>query len=182
MRSVQAQIEDHIKACLLLKHKSRLLQKISKVISSSFKSGGKLILCGNGGSAADSQHVAAEFVGKFLKWRRPLPAMALSSNSSVITALGNDIGQEDIFARQINAFANPGDVVAGITTSGLSPNVLFALQQAQNSGCVTVAFTGIRKIDSVDFCLSVSSKSTPRIQEVHMLAWHIICGAVENEF
>jgi D-sedoheptulose 7-phosphate isomerase len=161
---------------------AELLEAIARRIVASFEAGGKLLLCGNGGSAADAQHVAGELVGRFQLERTAWPAIALSTNTSIVTALGNDYGYEHVFSRQVEALAAPGDLVVGISTSGSSPNILRALRAATARGCGTLGFTGatggeLRAL--VDLCLCVPSRSTPRIQEAHILSWHIICELVE---
>lgn len=158
------------------------LSQISKCISESLLKNGTIYLFGNGGSAADSQHIAAEFVGRFARERKPLPAEALTTNTSAITAIGNDYDFSDIFSRQVKARVQPKDVVVGISTSGKSMNVIKGLKAAKTIGAKTIGFTG-SKADVMqsltDYCLCVPSKSTPRIQEAHILAWHIICDLVE---
>jgi D-sedoheptulose 7-phosphate isomerase len=158
--------------------------KIADLIIESYKKGKKVILFGNGGSAADAQHIAAELVGKYKMVRDPLPAMALTVNTSILTACANDFGYEFVFAKQVRAIAEEGDVVIGISTSGTSPNVLEAIKAAKEIGAHTVGFTGEGGSElgkMVDICLAVPSKDTPRIQESHITAGHIICFLVERE-
>ena len=158
------------------------IAKVSEIMVSAFGNGNKVLLFGNGGSAADSQHIAAEFVGRFAFDRPPLPALALSVNSSAVTAIGNDYGFDRVFARQLEALAKSGDVAVGISTSGNSPNVLQGLAAAKKLGLHTVAFagcTGGKMKDAADFCLCVPSSETPRIQECHILIGHIISELVE---
>lgn len=150
---------------------------------SAYRSGHKVLFFGNGGSAADAQHLAAEFVGRYLRQRDPLPALALNANSSVVTAIGNDFGYEEVFARQIEALAIPGDVAVGISTSGNSPNVIQAIVRARRLGLFTIALTGAsggRLRDLVDVLIAVPSEETPRIQECHILVGHALCDAVEQ--
>ncbi len=145
--------------------------------------GGKVLLFGNGGSAADAQHIAAEFVGRFAFERPALPALALSVNTSCVTAIGNDYGFERVFSRQIEALGRPGDVAIGISTSGNSANVVRGLMAAKSLGLPTVALTGCAggKVKGVaDYCLSASSNETPRIQECHILMGHIVAELVEQ--
>jgi len=145
--------------------------------------GGTLYLCGNGGSAADCQHVAGEFVGRFLRERRPYPAVALTTDSSILTAVGNDYGFDAIFARQVMALATPNDVVAGISTSGNSTNVLAAIAAAKQVGAATLAFTGEpggKLAAMCDLAFRAPSAHTPRVQEMHLLAWHLLCDKVEE--
>lgn len=156
--------------------------QISKCISKTLLKNGTIYLFGNGGSAADSQHIAAEFVGRFARERRPLPAEALTTNTSAITAIGNDYEFSEIFSRQVRARVKRRDVVVGISTSGKSMNVIKGLQAAKKIGAKTIAFTGSEPHSMKhlsNYCLCVPSKCTPRIQEAHILAWHIICELVE---
>lgn len=153
------------------------------LIIDAMEQGGKLVLFGNGGSAADAQHIAAEIVGRFKSQRPGLPALALTTNTSIITAVANDFGYQTIFARQVEALGRPEDVFIGISTSGNSPNVLLALQIAKGMGGTTIAFTGAKKgkLDKVaDLSIKIPSHDTPRIQEGHITIGHIICGLVEE--
>lgn len=146
---------------------------------------GKILFCGNGGSAADAQHLAAEFEGRFLHDRRPLPAMALTTNSSSITAIGNDFGYDHTFCRGVRAHGRPGDVLVGISTSGNSANVLQAAAAAKEQGMVVIALTGEmggRLAEVADVLLDVPSKETPRIQEIHILIGHILCEWIEQGY
>jgi len=150
------------------------------------KSGRKLLLFGNGGSAADCQHIAADFVGRFALDRRALPAIALTVNTSSLTAIANDYGFEHVFSRQVEALGKPGDVAIGVSTSGNSPNVLKGIATARKMGLKTMAFTGtpggkLRQLRSLDCCVYAPSSSTPRIQECHILIGHIISEIVEQE-
>lgn len=152
-------------------------------ICRSLLSGGKILIMGNGGSASDAQHFAAEFVGRFLMERRALPAIALSTDTSILTAVGNDYGFDDVFRRQVEALALPGDLVVGISTSGNSANVLNALKEAKKKGCVTAGLLGrdggaIKEV--ADLALVVPVDQTPRIQESHSLIIHILCDLVEK--
>src|SRR3984957_2207357 len=152
-------------------------------IVKSLRAGGKVLFCGNGGSAADAQHLAAEFTGRYLKERRALPAMALSVNTSSLTAIGNDYGFDLVFARQLEALGNRGDVAVGLSTSGNSPNVIRALEAAKSKSIYTVALTGksggkLRNL--ADCALCMPSDETPRIQECHILTGHLICDVVEH--
>jgi D-sedoheptulose 7-phosphate isomerase len=149
-----------------------------------FRSGKKVLWCGNGGSAADAQHLAAEFSGRFLRDRGGLPSEALSVNTSALTAIGNDFGYENVFARQVEAFVQPGDVVVGITTSGKSPNVVRALEEANKRGATTVAFTGNGGgplAEIADLVLLGPDGYSAIVQEVHITLGHIICDLVEQE-
>jgi D-sedoheptulose 7-phosphate isomerase len=156
--------------------------KVVEVLTEVLNAGNKILLFGNGGSAADAQHLAAEFVNRFIIERPPLPAIALTTDTSIITSIGNDYGFEDIFSKQIRAIGQPGDVAWGITTSGVSPNVIKALETAQKMELITIGLTGkdggeIAKI--ADYVLNVSSNSTPRIQEVHITVGHVICEMLD---
>jgi D-sedoheptulose 7-phosphate isomerase len=150
---------------------------------SAYTAGHKALFFGNGGSAADAQHLAAEFVGRYLRQRDPLPALALNANSSTVTAIGNDYGYDLVFARQLEALAAPGDVAVGISTSGNSANVIEALLCARRIGLFTIALTGAsggRLRDLVDVLIAVPSDETPRIQECHILIGHALCDVVEQ--
>src|SRR6266436_6188588 len=156
--------------------------KVSELLIDALRQGNKVLLFGNGGSAADAQHIAAEFVGRFAFDRPALPALALSVNTSCVTAIGNDYGFDRVFSRQIEAIARPGDVAIGITTSGNSPNVLNAMTAARKIRVHTVGLTGRnggKLKECVDYCICVSSDETPRIQECHILVGHIISELVE---
>jgi D-sedoheptulose 7-phosphate isomerase len=147
------------------------------------RGGCKVLFFGNGGSAADAQHLAAEFTGRYLKERRALPALALHANSSAVTAIGNDYGFDLVFARQIEALGKDGDVAVGISTSGNSSNVLRALEVAKSKSIYTVALTGAsggRMKDVADCTICIPSQETPRIQECHILTGHIICEIAED--
>ena len=160
-----------------------IIAKVSERLVGTFSKGNKVVLFGNGGSAADAQHIAAEFVGRFAFNRPALPALALSVNTSCVTAIGNDYGFDLVFSRQIEALAHPGDLAIGISTSGNSPNVVRGLSVARKMGLCSVAFTGctggeLRNV--VDYCICAPSKETPRIQECHLLIGHIISELVEE--
>ncbi|MFN3550477.1 MAG: SIS domain-containing protein [Endomicrobiia bacterium] len=160
-----------------------LLKVIEKIIDC-YKKNKKLIVFGNGGSAADAQHFVAELVGRFKKERKPLKAISLTTNTSTITALANDYGYDVSFSRQLEAFAEEGDVVVGISTSGNAANVLKAIEVAKNLDCITVGLTGEKggKLkDVVDYCINVPTNDTPRIQELHITIIHIICDLVEQK-
>ncbi|MCX5842849.1 MAG: D-sedoheptulose 7-phosphate isomerase [Deltaproteobacteria bacterium] len=155
---------------------------VVEVITAALKAGNKILLFGNGGSAADAQHLAAEFVNRFIIERPPLPAIALSTDTSVITSIGNDYDFSEIFSKQIRAIGQAGDVAWGISTSGSSRNVIKAFEVAKKVGMVTIGVTGrdggdIAKM--VDYSLNVASHSTPRIQEVHITLGHVICEMVD---
>ncbi len=159
------------------------LLDIAMEVVQSLRKEGKVLLFGNGGSAADAQHLAAEFTGRYLRERHALPALALNANTSAITAIGNDYGFEWVFARQVEALGRRGDVCVGITTSGNSPNVLRGLQVAKSKSMITVAMTGScggMAFQIADYAIRVPSSETPRIQECHILAGHMICEIVEQ--
>lgn len=159
------------------------IARASEMLIESFRAGHKALLFGNGGSAADAQHIAAEFVGRFAFDRPALPALALSVNTSCVTAIGNDYGFDRVFSRQIEAMGHCGDVAIGISTSGNSPNVLEALSVGKKRGLYTVAFTGAsggKLKEVVDLCICAPSNETPRIQECHILIGHVISQLVEH--
>ncbi len=161
----------------------RLVAEIAQAIEASMRTGGKLLIAGNGGSAADAQHLAAEFLSRFLVDRRPLPAVAITTDTSVLTALGNDYGYEHVFERQVLGLGRPGDVFLAISTSGRSPNVLRALEAAHNLGLVTVGFSGAAETSMRALCrhfLAVASSETAIVQQIHMVAGHAICALVER--
>jgi D-sedoheptulose 7-phosphate isomerase len=160
-----------------------VIVSISEAITSALKNCGKLLIAGNGGSAADAQHIAGEFLSRFNYDRAPLPAVALTTDSSVLTAVGNDYGYEHVFERQIRGLARPNDVFIAISTSGRSPNVVRALAAARGMGVATIGFTGRLRAAMVEHCdlvLHAPSDSTPQIQQIHITAAHAICGLVER--
>jgi D-sedoheptulose 7-phosphate isomerase len=160
-----------------------VIRAIADTITQAFRNGGKLLLAGNGGSASDAQHIAGEFLSRLNFDRNPLPAIALTSDTSVLTAIGNDYGYERTFERQVRGLGRPGDVFIAISTSGRSPNVVAALQAARKLGVTTVGFTGEGKRDMAaycDHCLAAPSSQTPLIQQIHIVAAHAICGLVEH--
>jgi len=159
------------------------VEEAASTILKSLKSGGKILIFGNGGSAADSQHIAAEFVNRYSRERKALSALALTTDTSILTSIPNDGSFDDVFSRQIEALGSKGDVAWGITTSGKSENVLKALKTAKAMGLKTIAFTGQEKNrveKTVDCCVSVPSRSTPRVQELHITLAHIVCELVEE--
>lgn len=159
------------------------LAAAAEILVSAYASGHKALFFGNGGSAADAQHLAAEFLGRFLRERQPLPALALNANTSAVTAIGNDYGYDQVFSRQLEALARPGDVAVGISTSGNSANVIEALRRARELGVHTIALTGAsggEMAEIVDVLIAIPSDQTPRIQECHILAGHALCDAVES--
>lgn len=177
-------INDSIEAKreLLVSDQVGVLEQISQKIIDAYKNGKKIVVFGNGGSAADAQHFVAELVCRFQKDRRPLAAIALSTNTSTLTSVGNDYNFNDIFTRQVEALADEGDIVVGISTSGNSPNVLKAIEKAKDKKAVTVGMggSGGELKNKTDICLSVPSKKTARVQECHILAIHVICLLIEE--
>ncbi len=161
-----------------------LVYAIADTITRAFHNGGKLLVAGNGGSAADAQHIAGEFLSRLNFDRHPLPAIALTADTAVLTAIGNDYGFDRTFERQVRGLGRPGDVFIAISTSGRSPNVLRALKAAREIGMTTVGFTGDGRrdlADHCDLCLAAPSAETPLIQQIHMVAAHAICGLVERD-
>jgi len=160
------------------------LDRLVEVLITALARGNKLMICGNGGSAADAQHVAGELVNRFRMDRPALACIALTTDASVLTSVSNDYAFEDVFARQVEALARPQDVVAGMSTSGRSVNVLRALSAARRVGAMTVGLTGLSgertMAPACDICLVAPSDDTPRIQEAHMFAWHVVCARVEE--
>lgn len=161
-----------------------VLADIALLLVEALRDGKKVLFCGNGGSAADSQHLAAELIGRFGRERASLPAMALTTDTSILTALANDYSYDYVFARQIEAFGRPGDVAIGITTSGNSPNVLRAMETARARGMKTIGLSGEGggKLENLtDICLCVPSRNTSHIQETHITVGHVICDLIERE-
>lgn len=161
------------------------IEKVVQIISNSFKNGKKLYLCGNGGSAADAQHIAAEFSGRFYQDRKALPAEALHCNTSYLTSVANDYGFDAVYARMMEGIAQPGDVLIGLSTSGNSANIIKAFEAAKEKNSITIAFTGITGglMKSIsDYLIPVPSADTPRIQESHIMVGHIICQLVEENY
>lgn len=160
------------------------ISQVAEELKACLKRGGKILLMGNGGSAADSQHIAAEIVGRYKKERRGLPAIALTTDTSIITSVGNDYGYDYIFARQIEALCRPEDVVIGITTSGNSKNIVAAIEEANSIGATTIGLTGGNGGKLSGLCkinLVMPSNDTPRIQEAHIFVGHSLCDLLEAE-
>ena len=160
------------------------IENTVNIISSSFRKGKKLVIFGNGGSAADAQHIAAELIGRFQMKRDSLPAIALTTDSSILTSIGNDFSFNDIFSRQVEGLVNSGDVVLGISTSGNSINIINGLKSAKSKNAKTISILGNNggKIKNFsDVSIIVNSSSTPRIQEVHRIIYHIICEHIEKK-
>jgi len=188
--SVQKKIEDIFKESIRIKeaaldsNKDKIAAAV-ETVTDAFKKNRKVILFGNGGSAADSQHIAAEFIGRFQKERRALPAIALTTDTSILTALGNDYGFNTIFARQIEGLAQKGDIAFGISTSGNSKNVIEGIDAAKRLGLKTISLTGCnggKLAELTDISLIVPSKNTARVQESHICIIHAICELVEEQF
>lgn len=181
---VNSVLEDAVKAHQkFAATNAKTLVTFAQTIAACLNGGGKIMICGNGGSAADAQHIAAEFVGRFVMERPSLPAMALTTDTSLLTAVSNDYNFNDVFEKQVAAFANPGDILWGISTSGNSENVIKALRKAAKHNAVTLGFAGkdggqMRGL--CDHLLIVDDKVTARIQELHIMSAHIICGLVDE--
>lgn len=166
-----------------LANQAEVIQAIADTCTQALKNGGKIMFCGNGGSAADSQHLAAEFVGRYKLERKALNSIALTVDTSILTAIGNDYGYNDVFRRQVEGIGRKGDVLIGLSTSGNSQNVLLAFEQAAAMGITTVAFTGCkggRMKEAADICLAVDAGITNHIQEQHITCGHLICEIVEK--
>ncbi|MFI3279303.1 MAG: SIS domain-containing protein [Rikenellaceae bacterium] len=159
------------------------INSLGELLARLFDTGGKVLLCGNGGSASDAQHIAAEFVGRFVAQRRALPAVALTTDTSILTAVSNDFGFETVFERQVEALGSEGDLLIGFSTSGNSKNVLKALEKARAMGMITVGLlggSGGSCLDLCDYAIVVDSPEAARVQEVHILIGHILCGVTEQ--
>lgn len=181
---INKSIDNHLEAVAFLKENLPVITEISRLVISALKDNGKIIFMGNGGSAADSEHLAAELVGRFKKNRKAFAAISLSSNICIITAIGNDYGFDEIFSRQIESIAKKNDLIIAISTSGESQNVIKAVERAKQLGLKTIGFLGKKggKLKGlVDISLLIPAEDTPRIQEMHILAGHIICEIVEEE-
>jgi D-sedoheptulose 7-phosphate isomerase len=174
---------EHQLVAQLLPQLTADVSKAVDMIRASLAAGGKLLIAGNGGSAADAQHIAAELTGRFLRERRPIPAIALHANTSALTAVGNDYGYEHVFARELAAHARPGDILLAISTSGGSKNILRAIEEAREKRVTVIGLTGETggvMRTACDLCLCVPSKSTARIQEMHITIGHAICELLEE--
>jgi len=175
-------IAEHLTIVRAMQNQKRELLSIARAMTSALQMGGKILWCGNGGSAADAQHLAAELVGRFRRERRAMPSVSLTTDSSILTSVANDYGYEAVFSRQVEALGRPGDLLVGISTSGNSPNVIAALVAARAQGLATVGFSGLgggRMALLVDHLFAVQSSDTARIQEAHILAGHMLCDWVE---
>ncbi len=166
----------------LLERELPLIVHIAELMARTFDAGHKVVLFGNGGSAADAQHVAAELVGRFMMARNALPAIALTTDTSILTSIGNDFAFDQVFVRQIEALVQAGDLAVGISTSGNSPNILGGITAARQKGATTLGFTGLgggKLKDLADICFCAPSDRTARIQEAHITVWHALCEVVE---
>jgi len=183
--TIQNEFNEHIKTATSLHKITDKVAHSAKLCIDCLKGGGKILLFGNGGSAADAQHIAAELVGRYKVDRKGLAALALTTDSSILTSIGNDFGYEHIFSRQVEALANKGDIVIGISTSGKSSNVNDALKLASKLECKTIGFSGKNGGEMNKICdinLVVPAEDTPRIQEMHIVIGHTICHLIELEF
>jgi len=182
---LQQQVDEHLEMIIALRQDTRLMDGIAHVAESAietYRRGNKLLIAGNGGSAADAQHIAGELVSRFYFDRDALPAIALTTDSSILTAIGNDYGYEQLFSRQVQANGVKGDMFLGISTSGKSPNIMKAIEVCQERGIMTVGLTGQSgglMAEHCDFCLRMPSAETPRIQEAHIIVGHYLCAAIE---
>ena len=181
--TLHAQLQDHLSVFQSLGALSGVVERAAQAIVSALNSGNKVLFCGNGGSAADSQHLASEFTGRFVEDRRPLAAMALSTDSSALTCIANDYSSDEVFARQIQGLGRPGDCLVAISTSGNSRNVLRAAEVARSLGIVTIGMLGRdggRLLPLCDTAIVVPSPVTARIQEAHIFIGHTLCSMVES--
>jgi D-sedoheptulose 7-phosphate isomerase len=176
---------EHLDVVRQIQNQVPVLEAIAVAMATCVRAGGKILWCGNGGSAGDSQHLAAELVGRFRRERRAMPSIALTTNTSILTAIANDYGYDEVFLRQVEAIGNPGDLLVGISTSGNSRNVVAALESARVQGIVTVAFTGYgggQMAAHADHLFDIASRDTARIQEAHILAGHMLCDWIELDW
>lgn len=182
--NIENVINEHIDAVTLLKRNNIVeINNMAEICKQAILNGNKILLCGNGGSAADSQHIAAEFVGRFVKERKGLPSIALTTDTSILTAIGNDYGYDEIFRRQVEALGNFGDVLIGISTSGNSKNVIKAFEFAKDKGLKVLALTGrndSKMSEIADVTVKVPAKVTARVQECHIMIGHIICEYIDE--
>jgi D-sedoheptulose 7-phosphate isomerase len=183
LRAIEAMWEEHLGVAAALRSLATEVDRVVTMVARSLAAGGVLLVCGNGGSAADDQHIAAELTGRFFRDRRALPALALHGNTSSLTAIANDYGYDEVFAREVAAHGRKGDVLLAISTSGNSRNVVRAIESARDKSLAVVGLTGEdggKMRDLCDVCLCVPSRSTPRIQECHILIGHTICELLER--
>lgn len=182
VKAVEARWQEHLDVAKALFPLAPQVVRAVDLITTALAAGGQLLLAGNGGSAADAQHIAAELSGRFLKDRRPLGALALHGNTSALTAIANDYGFDHVFARELQAHARPGDVFLALSTSGDSPNILRAIDAARERRLTVIGLSGVsggQMRDLCDLCLCVPSSSTPRIQEMHITIGHTLCELIE---
>ena len=183
---IKHEFNEHLKTSkATMESIGKLIEVAAKICIDSLKNGGKILIFGNGGSAADAQHIAAEIVGRYKIERKGLPAIALTTDTSALSAIGNDFGYLHVFDRQVEALANKGDVLIGISTSGTSPNVISALKLTKELGCKAIGFSGRDGGELNSFCdvnLVVPVKDTPRIQEMHIFIGHTICHLIDLAF
>jgi D-sedoheptulose 7-phosphate isomerase len=183
LHAIEAMWAEHLDAATALRFLAPDVDRVVTVIARSMAAGGALLVCGNGGSAADAQHIAAELTGRFFRDRKPLRALALHANTSSLTAIGNDYGYDEVFAREVGAHGRDGDILLAISTSGNSPNILRAIEVAREARMTVIGLTGAsggKMRDLCDICLHVPSSSTPRIQECHILIGHTISELLER--
>ena len=185
LKNIEDEFNAHLKTAEKIFVVKNDLAEISALAIQTLKNGKKILLCGNGGSAADAQHIAAELTGRYKKERKGLNAISLSTDTSALTAIGNDYGYEYIFSRQVEAIAQKGDLLIGISTSGNSANIINAFKEAKEIGCVCIGFTGrdggaMKQL--CDVCLIIPSIDTARIQEMHILCGHTMCELIESSF
>jgi D-sedoheptulose 7-phosphate isomerase len=182
-RAIETIWDEHLLVATALRSLAPAVDQVVAVMARSMAAGGVLLVCGNGGSAADAQHIAAELTGRFFRDRKPLPALALHGNTSSLTAIGNDYGYDEVFAREVGAHGRTGDVLLAISTSGNSRNIVRAIEAAREKRMAVIGLTGEsggKMRDLCDVCLCVPSTSTPRIQECHILIGHTICELLEQ--
>jgi D-sedoheptulose 7-phosphate isomerase len=182
-QAIESILDEHVHVAKALYTVAADVDRVVRLIADSMAQGGVLVVCGNGGSAADVQHIATELTGGFLRDRKPLPAPALHGNTSSLTAIGNDYGYDEVFPREVSAHGRPGDVLLAISTSGNNRNVIRAIEAAHDTRMVVVGLTGAdrgRMRTLCDVCLCVASTSTPRIHECHILVEHTICEPLQR--
>jgi D-sedoheptulose 7-phosphate isomerase len=183
--TINTGLDDHTRLVEWVRGEAGLIARMSEAIITAIDGGSRIYLLGNGGSAADAQHIAAELVGRFRRERRPLPAIAFTTDTSVLLSISNDYGFGHVFTRQVEAFVTAGDIVWALSTSGSSPNVVEAVHAAHGLGAIIIGFTGRtggRLKPVCDHCLCVPHDASDRIQEIHQLAYHLVCQQVEDHF
>ncbi|MCE3040316.1 D-sedoheptulose 7-phosphate isomerase [Helicobacter anatolicus] len=185
IKFIEEELDKHLDVAQNMQRMLPEILKVLELLESALKNGNKILICGNGGSAGDSQHFAAELTGRYKKERKAMAAIALNTDTSALTAIGNDYGYEHVFSRQVEALASAGDVLFGISTSGNSKNVILAMQTAKNKQCHTIALSGRNGGEMknlADLNLIVPSDDTPRIQEMHIFIIHTLCGLLERDY